>query len=365
MIEFESASGESLAESSPKSSSPQIKILGIGGAGCNILSRLNDSFPSGIESIAINTDTRSLERCAVKKKFQLGRAATGGWGTGGSREVGRRIALEEKEKLKQILKGANLVCLVFAMGKGTGTGVSPIIAQLAKEIGSLSMGFIVLPFYFEGEKRVNSVKETLPELEKALDALMVIPNDILLENVEKEPSLEKGFRKIDKILKEVIQALGDLLLYPGLIDLDFADFKAFLQKKGHIQVAMGKGTGEEAAQDAARQAISFPLLGKLSLKKTKGVLFNIRGGKNLSLFEVEKAASIVKEALPPGTEVTFGASIDKGLSNEVTIGLMAVGGEIISKTESRRKREFHQGELDLKVYDDNLDIPTFLRKRKN
>ena len=140
---------------------------------------------------------------------------------------------------------------------------------------------------------------------------------------------------------------------------------AFLQEKGYLQISMGRGRGEEAAQDAAREAISFPLLGKLSLKKTKGVLFNIRGGKNLSLSEVEKAASIVKEALPPGTEVTFGASVGKGLSNEVTIGLMAVGGEIISKTESRKKKEFYQSELNLKVYDDDLDIPTFLRKRKN
>jgi len=365
MIEFESASGEPLPGSSPKASSPKIKILGVGGAGCNILSRLNASFSSGIESVVVNTDIRSLERCTVKKKFQLGKATTGGWGTGGNPEIGRRIALEEKEKLKQILEGTNLVCLVFGLGKGTGTGVSPIVAQLAKEVGSLSMGFIILPFHFEGEKRVNLAKGTLPELEKILDTLMVIPNDILLENVEKDPSLEKGFRRIDKILKETIQVLGDLLLYPGLIDLDFADFKALLQKKGHIQIAMGKGAGEQAAQDAAKQAISFPLLGKFSPKRTKGVLFNIRGGKNLNLFEVEKAASIIKEAVSPGTEVTFGASIDKSLSNEVTLGLMAVGGEIVSKTESKKKKEFYQSELDLKVYDDDLDIPTFLRKRKN
>jgi len=365
MIEFESTSGEALTSSNSKPSSLQIKILGIGGAGCNILSRLNSSFPPQLEFIVINTDLRSLERCKIKKKLQLGGTVTEGWGTGGNAEMGRRIALEEKERVKRMLEGANLVCLVFGLGKGTGTGVSPVIAQLAKELGSLTMGFVILPFNFEGEKRVALASKGLQELEKALDALMVIPNDLLLENSEKDSFLQEGFRKIDGILEKAIQVLDNLLLHPRLIEIDFADFKAFLQKKGHIQIAMGRASGQGAARDAAKQAISSPLLGKVSLKKAKGVLFNIIGGKNLSLSEIEKAALVIKGAVSPGTEIIFGAGIDESLSSEVLLAFMAMGEEAITGISKKKQEETYQSKLDLGVYEDDLDVPTFLRRRKN
>jgi len=365
MIEFESASSKFSSISATKPSSVQIKVLGIGGAGCNILSRISSSFPARMESIAVNTDLRCLEKCKTKKRLQLGATITGGWGVGGDAEMGRRIALEEKEKIKQILQGANLICLVFGLGKGTGTGVSPVIGQLAKELGSLTMGFAILPFDFEGEKRVSLAKKSIQEMEKAVDALMIIPNDVLLGNPEKDLSLQEGFGRVDGIMGKAIHVLDNLLLHPGLIDIDFADFKAFLQKKGHVQMAIGRAKGQGAAKDAAKQAISSPLMERISLKKAKGVLFNILGGKNLSLSEVEKAALVIKEAVSPGSEIVFGVTIDENLSSEVSLAFIAVGEETISGAGRKRAEEPYQSELDLGVYEDNLDIPTFLRKRKN
>lgn len=365
MIEFESASSKSLSIPTTKPSSVQIKVLGIGGAGCNILSRISSSFPQRMESIAVNTDLRCLEKCRTRKKLQLGSTVTGGWGVGGDVEMGRRIALEEKEKIKQVLRGANLVCLVSGLGKGTGSGVSPVIGQLAKELGSLTMGFSILPFDFEGEKRVSLAEKSIQELEKAVDALMIIPNDVMLGNPEKDLSLQEGFGRVDGIMGKAIHVLDNLLLHPGLIDIDFADFKAFLQKKGYIQMAIGRATGQGAARDAAKQAISSPLMERVSLKKATGVLFNIVGGKNLSLSEVEKAALVIREAASPGSEITFGVAIDETLSNEVSLAFIAVGEETISGGSRKRVEGSYQSELDLGVYDDNLDIPTFLRKRKN
>ncbi len=209
MIELESDSPES--KSAPHHTSVSMKAVGIGGAGCNILSRLNPSS-SGIESVAISTNRQDLERCEVRKKLQLGESITGGWGAGGDPETGKRIILEEKERVEEILKGTDLLFLISGLGKGTGTGVSPIVAQLAKKMGVLTLGFLVLPFHFEGEKRVNQARNGLQELEDALSALMVIPNDFLLEEPDKGSSLEEKLVKVDMAFGEAIHAVGDLLL---------------------------------------------------------------------------------------------------------------------------------------------------------
>ncbi|MFQ6067097.1 MAG: cell division protein FtsZ [bacterium] len=365
MIEFDSGVGGSATKSGPtvKSTGVRIKVLGIGGAGCSILSRLNRSYLPKIEFVVLNTDGGSLERCGVEKKLQLGGRVTQGWGTGGDPEIGRQIALEEKDRVKAILYHTDLVFLVSGLGKGTGTGASPVVAQLAKEMGSLTLGFVVLPFYFEGEKRVEVGKRGLQELERALDALMVIPNDILLKNAQQHPSLKEGLRRIDGVLDQVIQALGNLLLGPGLMILDFADIRALLQNQGRIQIAMGKASGKDAAREAAKQVVSSPLSDKTSLKKAKAVLFNIRGGKDLSLSQVEAATLIVQENSCSQAEFVFGASIDEGISEEVTVTLIAAGGKI---TEDHKKPPSSAKQLDLGVYaSDELDIPTFLRKRKN
>ncbi len=363
MIELESDSPES--KSAPDLTSVCMRAVGIGGAGCNILSRLNPSS-SGIEFVAISTSRQDLERCKVKKKLQLGESITGGWGTGGDPETGKRIILEEKERVEEVLKGTDLLFLISGLGKGTGTGVSPIVAQLATKMGVLTLGFLVLPFHFEGEKRVNQARNGLAQLEEVLSALMVIPNDFLLEDPGKGSSLEEKLVKIDMVFGEAIHAVGDLLLYPGLISLDFADIRSFFQKKGRIQISMGMGTGEGAAREAAKEAISSPLVGRIPLKQARCILLNIRGGKKLSLSGVEEATLMVRENASPRTEVIFGVSVDEDLSEEVILTLMAAGGEARAEGEAKRKKEVYQRELDLRVYEgEDLDVPAFLRKATN
>jgi cell division protein FtsZ len=321
---------------------------------------------SCIEFVAISTSRQDLKRCKVEKKLQLGESVTGGWGTGGDPEMGKRIILEEKERVEKVLKGTDLLFLISGLGKGTGTGVCPIVAQLANKMGVLTLGFLVLPFYFEGEKRVNQARNGLAQLEEALSALMVIPNDFLLEEPGKGSPLEEKLVKIDMAFGEAIHAVGDLLLYPGPISLDFADIRSFFQKKGRIQISKGRGTGEGAAREAAKQAISSPLVGRIPLKEARCILLNIRGGEKLSLSGVEEATLMVREDISPRTEVIFGMSVDKDLSEEVILTLVAAGGEARAEGEARRKKEVYQRELDLKVYEgEDLDIPAFLRKGAN
>lgn len=370
MIEFDSGPLESPTKVKPDSrisSSLRVKVLGIGGAGCSILSRLNFLASERIEFFALNSDKRSLELCEVKRKIQLGEAIVGEWGAGGDSELGRQIALRERNGIKEILQASSLVFLVSGLGKGTGTGASPVIAQLAREMDILTVGFCVLPFSFEGIKRLTQARKGLEELEKVVDALMVIPNDGLLDGREKDPFLKDSFRKIDGILEKVIQTTDSLLFHPGLISVDFADLKSLLEKRGHLYIAIGTGKGEEASQEAAREALSFPLIGKNSFKEAKGMLIHIRGGEKVSLSGVRKAALDVEEAVSSRTEIVFGASIDERLSDEAVITLMAIGNEESPGEDRARKRaKTQQEELDLKVYkEDDLDIPTFLRKRKN
>jgi len=365
MIEFDSASSGSSAKSdSQVSSSIQVKVLGIGGAGCNILSRLNSQVSSKMEFIALNTNKESLRRCKVKKKLQLGDSITKGWGMGGDVGLARQIALEEKDSIKDVLSGADLTLLVSGLGKGTGTGVSPVIAQIAKEMGSLTIGFFILPFSFEGERRMSQAENGLKELGKVVDAVMAVPNDDLLKGADENFSLKEGFKKIDKILGEAIEAIDNLLFCPGLIPLDFADIRSFLEREGRLGVSVSKGSGTTAAQDAAKGALSFIKEG--SLNKVEGVLLHIRGGENLSLLEVENTVSFIRKSISPGAEIIFGASVDQNLSKEIVLSLMAIGGEIILGPEEKSEGKIEQEEFDLKAYrSDDLDIPTFLRKRKN
>ena len=367
MIEFDPGPSDSLTKSSSRRPSPlRVKVLGIGGAGCSILSRLNFLSSDRIEFFALNSDRRSLEVCEVEKKVQLGESIVGGWGAGGNPQLGRQIALGEKNRIKEILKGASLLFLVSGLGKGTGTGVSPVVAQLAREMSILTVGFAILPFSFEGEKRAAQAREGLRDLEKAVDALMVISNDDLLNDLEESSSLKEGFRTIDGILEKLIQTTDNLLFHSGLISVDFADLKSLLERKGHLSIAIGTGKGEEAAQEAARDALSFPLIEKNSLKEAQAMLIHIMGGEKLSLSGVREAVLNVEKASSPKTEVIFGAGVDERLSDEAILTLLVIGKEESSKGRERKRSRLQQEELDLKAYEeDDLDIPTFLRKRKN
>jgi len=365
MIEFDSASSESSGKLGQRvSPSIQVKVLGIGGAGCNILSRLNSQISPRMEFIALNTDRESLRRCKVKKKLQLGNSVTRGWGTGGDANLAKQIALEERDSIEGVLEGVDLTLLVSGLGKGTGTGVSPVISQIAKEMGSLTVGFFVLPFSFEGERRISQARKGLEELEKVVDAVMIVPNDDLLRDADENFSLKDSFKRIDNILGETIEAMDNLLFCPGLIDLNFADIKAFLERKGRLGVSVSRGSGRMAAQGVAKNALS--VIEEGSLSKVEGILLHIRGGENLSLMDVEKAVSLIRKSIPSQAEIIFGASVDHNLSKETVLTLMVMGGEMPLKMEEKSEGKIEQEEFDLKAYrSDDLDIPTFLRKRKN
>jgi len=366
MIEFEPDSqSPSSSQGAGENSSIRIKVLGVGGAGCNILSRLNYSSSDELKFIALNTDKRNLAECKIERKLQLGGNISGGWGTGGNPEIGKQIALEEKNRLKEILEETDLLLLISGMGKGTGTGVSPVIARLAKEMDKLVLAFAILPFHFEGNERFSRAKKGLQELEKVVDALMVVSNNDLLK--EKDVSLKEGLAEIDRVFGSTVKAVGGLFFWPSLIELDFADIKAFLKKKGYMQVVVGKGKGKEAATNAVKEAISFPLLHKVSFEKVKGLIFNIRGGKNLLLSQVEKAASLVRKSISREAEFFWGASIDENLSDEVFLTLITLDSQMhLESEEKAEKKSSLQGELNLKIYEnEDLDIPTFLRRREN
>ncbi|MCD6472629.1 cell division FtsZ family protein [Candidatus Aerophobetes bacterium] len=367
MIEFEPDSSSLLSSPCTKeSSSIRIKVLGVGGAGCNILSRLRCSSLNEIKFIALDTDRKNLAECKRKKIVQLGENISGGWGTGGDPEIGRQIALEEKSRLKKILEDADLLLLISGLGKGTGTGISPVTVQLAKEMNKLVLALVIFPFYFEGDEKLSKAKKGLQELEKVADALMVVYNDDLLK--EKDISLKEGLKKIDGVLESTVRAISGLFFHPSLIGmgLDFADIKSFLKKRGYMQVAVGKGKGKEAAINALKEAIPSPMQHKVSFEKTKGIILNIRGGKNLLLSQVEKAASLVKRGISREVEFFWGVSVDENLSDEVSLTLITLNSQMHSKREKEEKRKPSQGELNLKIYeDDDLDIPTFLRKREN
>lgn len=354
MIELDPASSNYASGESLKKLGIRMKLLGIGGAGCGILSRLRSSFSPSIEFIALNTDKNSLGKCKVKKRLQLGESITKGWGTGGDPKIGTQVALQEKDRLKEILKGTDLSFILVGLGKGTGTGISPIVAQLAKEMDILTWGIVILPFFFEGKRRINQAREGLKNLEKVIDALMVIPNDSLLENGGKNLSLKEGFGKIDKFLEEIILRIENFFLYQGFIEIDFADVKSLLRKGNRIQVFTGKGKGEEASHEAVEEALSFSLYKENFLKKAEGVIINIQGGKDLSLSEVKNTVHLVKSNLSSKVDIIFGAGVDENLTGEIILTLIIAGKEDLKSDQEG---------LNLEIFrSDDLEIPTFLRK---
>jgi len=355
MIELDSTSSNQISGHILKESSVRIKLLGIGGAGCRIVSRLNISLPS-IESVVLNTDKNSLEKSKVGKKIQLGESITRGWGAGGDPEIGKQVALQEKDRLKEVLKDTDLSIIITGLGKGTGTGVSPIVAQLVKEMDSLVWGITILPFFFEGKKRINQAQKGLKNIEKIVDALMVIPNDNLLKKIGENLSLKEGFEKVDKFLEEVILGIGNFFHQLGFLDLDFADVKSLLKKGNRIQVFTGRGKGKDAPQQAVKKAFSFSLYAENFLKKTEAIIINIRGGKDLSLSEIKDTVHLVKDNLSSRGDIIVGVGIDENLTDEIVLNLL------ISGKEEESDRE----ELELKLFRSNdLEIPTFLRKGEN
>ncbi|MFB4162579.1 cell division protein FtsZ [Alteribacillus sp. JSM 102045] len=304
----------------------QIKVIGVGGGGSNAVNRMIENGLQGVEFIAVNTDAQALQLSEAETKLQLGGKLTRGLGAGANPEIGKKAAEESKEQIEEALTGADMVFITAGMGGGTGTGAAPVIAEVAKEIGALTVGVVTRPFTFEGRKRSGQASTGITSLKEKVDTLIVIPNDRLLEIVDKNTPMLEAFREADNVLRQGVQGISDLIAVPGLINLDFADVKTIMSEKGSALMGIGIATGENRAAEAAKKAISSPLL-ETSVDGAQGVLMNITGGTNLSLFEVHEAAEIVSDASDHEVNMIFGSVINENLNDEIVVTVIATGFE--------------------------------------
>jgi cell division protein FtsZ len=360
-----------------------IKVIGVGGGGNNAVNRMIEHGVQGVEFIAVNTDAQALNLSKAEVKMQIGSKLTRGLGAGANPEVGKKAAEESKEQLEDALRGADMVFVTAGMGGGTGTGAAPVIAQIARDLGALTVGVVTRPFTFEGKKRSNQAAGGIGAMKEAVDTLIVIPNDRLLEIVDKSTPMLEAFREADNVLRQGVQGISDLIAVPGLINLDFADVKTIMSNKGSALMGIGMATGENRATEAAKKAISSPLL-ETSIDGAQGVLMNITGGSNLSLYEVQEAADIVATASDQEVNMIFGSVINENHKDEIIVTVIATGfnEEVIQPKTTRPafgqakpqmgtvKREQKREEAPQEPVrqnnapqDETLDIPTFLRNR--
>lgn len=355
----------------------RIKIVGIGGSGVNAVNRMIDAGIRGVEFIAVNTDAQSLHNSKAPKKVHIGKNITRGLGAGADPEVGLKAAEEDSELIKEALKGADMVFVTCGMGGGTGTKGSSVVAQIAKEVGALTVGVITKPFAFEGDRRRRVGDEGVDLLHDKVDTLITIPNDRLLQIIDRKTSLLEAFGIVDDVLRQGIQSISDLITVNGLINVDFADVKTIMANAGSALMGIGRGSGDNRAVDAAKQAINSPLL-ELSINGAKGVLFNVTGGPDLGMFEIDEAAKVITQAASPDANIIFGSVIDESLSNEIRITVIATGfaGDKNEQTEHRfggtdlddeedDNDDFTRRSIDEDREDslDDLEIPAFIRKR--
>ncbi len=343
-----------------------IKVVGVGGGGNNAVNRMVDCGVRGIEFIAVNTDRQALNSSRADFKLQIGEKLTRGLGAGANPEIGMKAAEENKNEITESLKGADMVFITAGMGGGTGTGAAPIVAEVAKEMGILTVGVVTKPFTFEGRRRTIHAEKGIEELKTKVDTLVTIPNDRLLQVAEKKTTMVEAFAMADEVLKQGIQGISDLIAVPNLINLDFADVKTIMQDQGIAHMGIGKASGENRAVEAAKQAIKSPLL-ETSIDGARAVLLNITGGSDLGIFEVNEAADLIRQSVDKDANIIFGAGIDESLKEEIKITVIATGFDM------DRKRKIGQGleiganeesavssEFDI----DDLDIPTFLKRNK-
>lgn len=355
----------------------RIKVVGVGGGGNNAVNRMIDAEVKGIEFVAINTDKQALHSSKAEIKIQIGEKLTRGLGAGANPEIGRKAAEESRNEIHEALKDSDMIFITAGMGGGTGTGAAPIIAEIAKELGVLTVGVITKPFMFEGKKRMIHAEKGIKELKDRVDTLVTIPNDRLFQVADKKTTLMDAFKIADDVLRQGIQGISDLIAVPGLVNLDFADVKTIMLNQGLAHMGVGKFSGENRATEAAKQAIHSPLL-ETSINGAKGVLLNITGGLNLGIFEVNEAADIIKESVDPDANIIFGAVVDENLKDEIKITVIATGfdsnnnseipslrpnNDIIKETKEARENVAVSEEKKVDV--DDLDIPTFLIRKKN
>src|SRR5947208_14385353 len=302
-----------------------IKVVGVGGGGSNAVSRMVDAGLRGVEFVAVNTDAQALQACDADVKISIGHNLTKGLGAGASPEVGAGAAAESRDEIKDALKGADMIFITCGEGGGTGTGAAPVIAEIAKqEIGALTVGAVTKPFEFEGKKRMAQAEEGIDRLRKEVDTLITVPNEKLLQIVERRTTILEAFREADDILRQGVQGITDLITIPGLINLDFADVRTIMTDAGSALMGIGQAGGENRASEAAKLAISSPLLEE-SVEGATGVLLNITGGRDLGLFEVNEAAEIVQGAADSNANIIFGSVLDEGLGDEVRVTVIATG----------------------------------------
>jgi cell division protein FtsZ len=376
-----------------------IKVIGVGGGGSNAVNRMIEHGVQGVEFICVNTDAQALNLSKAPVKMQIGTKLTRGLGAGANPDIGKKAAEESREQIEEALSGADMVFVTAGMGGGTGTGAAPVVAEIAKDLGALTVGVVTRPFTFEGRKRSTQAVGGISVLKEKVDTLIVIPNDRLLEIVDKNTPMLEAFREADNVLRQGVQGISDLIAVPGLINLDFADVKTIMTERGSALMGIGVGTGENRAAEAAKKAISSPLL-ETSIDGAKGVLMNITGGANLSLYEVNEAADIVSSASDPEVNMIFGSVINEELKDEILVTVIATGfdeNEKLVNNQQRaerprmqqspasnqshsnqsqpqsqgqtqsQSREENQSESRNNSYSnadsDTLDIPTFLRNR--
>jgi len=341
----------------------RIKVIGVGGGGGNAINRMMKENVQGVEFVAVNADAQALFFSEAPYQIRIGDKLTKGLGAGGDPEIGAKSAEESKEELHKAVTDADMVFITAGIGGGTGTGASPLIGQLAREAGALTIGVVTKPFTFEGRRRKEVAEEGIAKLKEQVDTLIVIPNDRLLELVDKKASIQEAFSLADDVLRQGIQGISELITVPGLINLDFADVRTIMAEGGSALMAVGRANGEARAVDAAHAAVSSPLL-DVTIDGATGVLFNVTGGTDLTLHEVNEAAKVIREMAHPDVNLIFGAVMDPEMDDgEIQITVIATGFDAAEKrqpvTESPKIREFPVPAFD----GDNLDIPAFLRRR--
>jgi cell division protein FtsZ len=341
-----------------------IKVVGVGGGGTNAVNRMVDAGLSGVEFIAVNTDAQALMMCDADVKVHIGSKATRGLGAGADPAVGHAAAQESRDELKEALKGADMIFVTAGEGGGTGTGAAPILAELGRELSALTVGVVTRPFGFEGRKRSQQAEQGIENLRDRVDTLIVIENDRLLQVVEKKTSVVEAFRMADDVLRQGVQGITDLITVPGLVNLDFADVRTIMRDAGSALMGIGIASGENRAAEAARAAVSSPLL-EASIEGATGILLNITGGPEIGLFEVNEAAEVVTSAADQNANIIFGAVIDDALADEVRVTVIATG---FGEQRRRRRREGAEAPVPASApgggfapSDDALDVPSFLR----
>ncbi len=369
-----------------------IKVVGCGGAGSNAVNRMIAAGLNGVEFWSCNTDAQALDLAAAKNRLQIGSKLTRGLGAGGNPSIGQKAAEESREEIAQALQGADMVFIAAGMGGGTGTGAAPIVAEVAKEIGALTVGVVSRPFLFEGKRRSNQAEAGINEIRSRVDTLIVIPNQRLLEVVDHRASMQEAFVEADKVLMQGVQGISDIITVPGLINVDFADVKAVMQTAGSALMGVGRATGEGRAVEAARNAINSPLL-ETTIDGASGVIFNVTGGPDLTLHEVQEAANVIYSAVSDEANIIFGAVLDDRLHGEVLITVIATGFDMLVQSQPKarptqqnapqqqrveqqqqqrpaqpqpqqqQQAQQNQSNELKKIASDILDIPEFLKQR--